>query len=385
MKTKFISGLVMALLVTWQANSDDRYFAALAGIISPMFEYHPRGEITAEGAKAMPHYRVGYDSENRLSSIRFFKYGRPSDDAYFYTHEVRYTYDAGKRVRSYYGADGQPKAMWRHYYQSENVQREEFTRSGNKVTLFLYGLDGERVEVGTGSYAFMADFGDPRGFVQTQVKRDNSANIIFNYLPFEVALMTVGEHGFLHQILNVAPDGGAVVVHTAAGFAEMRILFDAYGNELGWEFRDARGALANRAPTAVDPGYARWIYEFDWTNVPLGQYSSYIERYETADGIRFCQGGVKCISRRAFDPNFNITAVANFGPDGKLAQDPGAGFARFEADYDAVGHRIEARYFDPDNSLRKNAVAIRRYHYDLAGAQTIEELDDKGQPLPAQN
>lgn len=360
------------------------YYAGLAGVISPLLEYTPRGPVSAERAGTLPyHYRVIYDEQGRLKNIKYFELNRPSNGAYFDTHEVSYEYGQGKRTRSYYGADGAPKAMWRHYYQSTNVQKEVYVTEGNKTTLQMYGLDGERVVVGTGAYSFVAEKGDPRGFYQTQYQQDGTPTVIFDYLPFERSLITKNAAGYLYQILNLEAEGGQVVTHEIAGFAEMRLHFDEYGNEMGWDFRNTNGQLVNRGEGNVDPGYAAWIYDMQWTDRSLGHFTVFTERLETASGVPFCAAGIRCLVSREVTPTNEISRVQVFGPDGKLAMDPDGNYAEIQLSYDAMDRRTEMRFMGTDGALRRTGVAVRTYHYDQSGeAAEIKEFDHTGALIP---
>ncbi|NVJ99482.1 MAG: hypothetical protein HWE25_15120 [Alphaproteobacteria bacterium] len=378
MKASFLSFLLFALAPSAWADAEVRYFAGMAGVITPMMEYIPKGEIDADKAARIDHYRVAYDPEGRFSSIKYFSRGRPSSKAYFQTHEVRYSYTGNKRIREYFAEDGAPTPMWRHYYRSQNIQREVYTRVGDVVTLHMYGLDGERVTAGTESFEFRADHSDPRGFIQTQFKADGSPNVIFSYLPFETSVITRNEFGYLYQILQIDPETSEVINHPEAGFAEMRLIFDALGSENGWEFRNAAGDLVDRAATAVDPGYARWIYEFEWEDRALGRFRVLHERYETAAGEQFCSGGIICARQMGVDAHRNVTSSATFGVDGELVIDPDAGFAKVESAYDGRNRRTEQRFYASDGALRTEGVAVRRFVYGEGGAPVVTEFDHTG-------
>jgi hypothetical protein len=385
MKVKILMllGLLMNASTTLSADDlEPKYYAGLAGVITPLLEYRPRGLVDETAAPSMNHYKVLRDKKGRLVSIRYFEKQQPSDDAYFQTHEVRYEYTDNKRIRRYYGVDGKPKAMWRHYYQSENVQKEEYVRNGNTITLHMYGADGSRVEVGTGSFEFSAQYVDDRGFIQTQRTIDGAANVIFDYLPFERSLITKDANGFLFQILNINIEN-VVVMDERAGFAEMRILFDEHGNELGWDFRDVDSNLVDRAATVTDPGYAIWNYGFDWENRALGQFKSLTETYQTAAGERFCIGGVRCATTRYVTSARKISRVEVFGSDGALVWDPDFQYAQLEISYDDQDRRTEMRYLDAEGALRTTGIAVRKYVYTGADmSPTVSDFDHKGQLMP---
>ncbi|MDF2179370.1 hypothetical protein P2G88_14015 [Aliiglaciecola sp. CAU 1673] len=362
-------------------NDNIHYFAKLAGVITPLLEYRPRGEIDAEQAKALRHYRVTYDNQGRLTSMAFYQGDTPLSAAYYSAHEVRYSYHEQGHDRRYYDENGQPATMWRHYYQSQNVHHEAYRKSGNKVELTLYGLDGEPVSVGTGSAMFRAEYIAKDQFIQRQFKTDGSANIIFEYLPFEQSLITVDSNDHLYQIIYLDPQSLKRANHPTAGFAEMRLHFDEFGNELGWDFRDIGGQLANRASNITDGGYAQWQYKMTWQDRRLGQYTMFEESYQTADGKPFCKASGVCRVGTFKDELGNFTGWQFLNKNGELIVDPDAGFARIDIERDEHGRRLAISYFGDDNGLRKTGVAVSRFSYDEAGNAIETQFDHQGQPI----
>lgn len=383
---KRLTLIIVSVFMFWitgtaQAGETVRYFAKFPGVISPLLEFTPRGEVTEEQAKSLNHYVVRYDDHNRMTSMKYFNQQEASSDSYFYAHEVRYTYTHGKKVREYFDTTGEPMAMSRHYYRSANVQKEEYILEGNKTTLHMYGVDGERIEAGTGTYVFEGEKLEGRGLIQRLYRKDGSPGIIFEYLPFEVSLLTLDQYGFIHQILNFDDTTGKVKMHERAGFAEMRIMFDKYGNELGWDFRDVAGNKVNRSQEIVDGGHALWTYDFKWTNRRLGQYSGYTQTYFTADGKAFCRKKIVCSETYQFNKRDNVTLVEINGRSGELVVDPEQKFARLEIDYDEKGRRLENRYYGADAKLRKSGVAVRKWSYSSDGSQSVKSFDFTGREL----
>lgn len=397
MKRRLLVIVPLFMTLTGQSTlADDsvRYFTKFVGVISPLLEFSLSGEVTAEEASNHNHYVVKYDDEGRYASIKYFKTSGPSTDAYYNAHEVRYTFEQNRRLREYFDTDGKPMAMSRHYYRSANVQKEEYNLDGDVTRLHLYGVDGERVEAGTGTYVFEGQTLEGRGLIQRLYRKDGTPGIIFNYLPFEVSLLTLNRYGFIRQILNYDEETGQVVMNNRAGFAEMRIEFDQFGNELGWSFRDPQGGLVNRldydggmlngTSTMLDGGYARHVYEFDWTNRQLGQYLGYTMRFISANGSPICkQQNTVCAERYEFDEKENFVLAEKFGRGGEYVFDPSAGFARFEVDYDKLGRRTESRVFGADGKLRQTGVAKRTFSYSEDGTQSAQSYDHEGNPVEA--
>ena len=360
------------------ASENVKYYTKMPGVISPLLEFSPRGEIRTEQSKEYNHYKVLYDSNNRLSSIKYFNGLNKSSDSYFNTHEVRYTYMAGKRIREYFGVNGEALAMSRHYYRSSNIHREEYELNGNKTKLFLYDVNGKRVAAGTGTYVFEGELINGKGLLQRLYRKNGSPGIIFKYLPFEVSLLTMDSNGFIHRILNFDEETGQVVQHEKSGFAEMRIMFDQYGNELGWDFRDSEGNLVNRASDMIDGGYAIQTYDFQWSKRELGQYTSYIQRYFTSDGEVFCKNRVICSEKYEFNASNNVTKNEKRGRTGELVVDPEVNFAKVEIDYDIALRKIEVRYYDASAELRKIGVAFRKWKYMEDGTGEEKMFDRFG-------
>lgn len=331
------------------------YHANLAGVISPMLEYNPRAEITAEQALQLNHYRVSRDAEDRLIRIAYYVDNKPSDGAYFSTHEVRYSYQADGWTRTYYDASGAPTTMWRHYYASRNVHKEVYTRTGDMVSLSMFGLEGEPVTVGTGSHRFTANHAHPEGFVQRQYRDDGSPNVIFDYLPFETALVTKDKNGFLDRIIRLNDETLLPEAHENAGFAEMRLDFDEWGNELGWHFRDVNGNLVNRAETTIDPGYAKWSYNMTWHNLELGLFTGFTERLYRADNSLFCIENVRCGVRISRDNQWRLKSIEYLGKNGQLVMDPTEGIARREFQYPEGAERTSTTYDADDNLIAEGS------------------------------
>lgn len=363
------------------SNQSTRYFAKLAGVISPMLEYTPRGEVTEQQAKTINHYEVEYDQQGRLSQMRFFQGETPSSSAYFGAHQVSYAYAKDQHRRSYFDEKGQPAVMSRHYYRGGDVHEEIYHHSGNTTTLKLYNSQVERIAVGTGSYEFTAINIDNKRFIQRQFKQDGSANIIFDYLPFEVSMITKDGNDHLYQIINLDPDSLKRSMNTRAGFSEMRLNFDQYGNELGWDFRDLQGNLVNRPDTGVDGGYAVWQYQTNWINQKLGLFNSFTEIYRKADGSTYCKANGVCRVLTHRDNRGNYLGWEYLDERGKLIANPDDQYAKIVIERDKQGNRKAIKYFDAQGQLRRTGIAETRYQRDTQGNEIATNYDANGKSI----
>ena len=364
------------------SNVELHYYSKLAGIITPMLEYNPRGKINKKMSQGMKHYQVEYDQQKRLKRIRFYHGQWPSNDAYFYAHDVRYEYKPKQTIRRYFDIAGEPMGMWRHYYRGGEIHKEVYSHEGDETTLTIFDTKNEQIEVGTGSYTFKRKQINDDEFIQWQFKKDGSPNTIFDYLPFEVSKITKDQYGYLDRIIAVDPKTFKPRLHPNAGFAEMRIDFDRYGNEIGWHFKDQHGDLINRPAEGDDPGYAAWRYTFEWLNEKLGLFTKLTERYFGEDERRFCKESGVCEIVMTQDNDQNFTGQSFHNKEGQLIVDSGSKFARVTIDYNSKGQRKEMRYFNDKAKLRTEGVAVRRYQYDENGKESeVVELNSDLKPV----
>ncbi|MCB0462393.1 MAG: hypothetical protein KDC81_06790 [Flavobacteriaceae bacterium] len=261
-------------------NSQTKYYTNLAGIISPNLEYLGRGEISAEEAKTLKHYKFTYEN-NKILKIQYFDKEQPNDNSYYGTHEVRYNYLDNKLTRSYYNIKGNKATTYRHYYLGDNIHQEvfELDENKNKVSMILKDSLNNQIESGLGSYVFKFEKIDDSTFIQTQFNIDGKPNILTTYFPFYKTKIFTDKSGFLYSITNI-DDFGNIAMNKDAGYASIVFDFDDYGNELGWSFKDTSNNLSNRKNYLnMDYGFAKVVYNFNWENKKLGLHNGFEESY----------------------------------------------------------------------------------------------------------
>jgi len=364
-----------------------RYFSKIAGVISPMLEFNLRGEISKLQSKNMRHYKVSYDEKGRVKSIKFFHRQWPSNGAYYYAHEVRYQYQENQKIRAYYNTKGEPMGMWRHYYRGGEIHKELYDTANGITTLSIFNTKGEQIEVGTGTYHFKSKHLNDKAFIQWQFKKDGTPNVIFDYLPFEVSMITKNEHGFLYQIIALDSKSDSAsslkrIMHPKAGFSEMRLNFDVNGNENGWDFRDVEGKLVDRPADGSDPGYATWKYKFDWKDERLGLFKGFDEFYFDKNNKPVCKTNGICRTRYDVDEFGNFTNLSTYDKDNKLFVNPDSKYAKFNYSYNDYGRRVKEEYFDESGELRKEGTAVVTIEYDdWQGAGKTSEFDYQMKPI----
>lgn len=386
--------LVSLVLLSGQVSSntqnDVRYFAKIVGIISPFLDYQLVGEMSKTEALNTYHYRVEYDAENRVRKIAYFLRERPTSDAYFYAHQVVYDYvDAAKTsvlhtnrkvTRAYYDESGKPASMWRHYYMGGEIHKEVFTTTNRETTLTLHNIVGEQVVSDLGIYTFVKQELDAHRFVQRQYDKEGKATILTRYFPTETNIITIDAQGYLKRIINVDDSSLEMQNHKSSNYAEVVFHFDLFGNEMGWWFNDVDGNLVTRAEHLEDPGYAKWLYDFEWTDKRLSRFKHFTMKYydENNKPVNNAQGFG--MNRIHYKDNLPV-GVEYFDLSKQLVEGPD-GYAKVVIDRDNQGKRTEARFYNANNRPVTKGVAKRIYHYDQEGKQTgTDELDYQGNPI----
>ncbi|WP_100641567.1 hypothetical protein [Alteromonas facilis] len=373
----FASFSISQALANIAASDDEevRYFTKIVGIISPFIDYTLVGEIDSSSTSALNHYKVSYDARGRVKTIAYFHGIHPSEDSYFYAHEVRYSYAKDIMSRRYFDMNGAPKAMWRHYYMGGDIHHEQFKQSQEHVELTLYSTAGEPVETGLNAYKFVKKEKDLAQFIQTQYDKNETPVVLTNYFPFETSLIVLDEKGYLNSIINLNPNTEKVENHAIAEFSHVAFDFDEFGNELGWTFLNTNGERVNRPSVIESPGYAEWTYEFEWKNRKIGTYHSFEMRYFEKDGKQYCPDNHVCVTRYETDSFGDYSAQSFHQVDGALVLNPDVGYAKVTIIRDGRGRRIESRYFGADGQLRTADVAVRRYEYKPDGSEIVVEYD----------
>ena len=330
-----------------------RYFTKLTGIISPYLDYKPRGEITKQQTQTLSHYKVLYDEQNRIISLKYFKGDIPSNESYFFAHEVRYTYQSDITLRTYLDTDEKPKSMWRHYYFGDAIFQEKFflDEKGNKSKLILLDSLGNQVASGLGSFTYTFETLDDKTFIQKQFKQDGTPNVLTQYFPFEISKISTDDLGHLYAISNVNEEGKLVMQETA-GFAEVIFDFDQFGNEMAWRFYDTEKQLANRKPFQnMDYGYAQWVYTVDWKDQKLGLANSLYESYSDTNNEPIENNFGIYQTKYSLDEGDNIVSISYWNKSLEKHMHQLAGFHQLFIDYDETGNPVKRTKMDTEGNV----------------------------------
>ena len=301
-----------------EPKEEIKYYANLAGIISPYLEYKGRGEVSADHALKIKHYQFTYVN-GQLQRIAFFDQSKPSCNSYFEAHLVEYQYESSTLTRSYYGKQHEKSTFWRHYYLGNNLHKEVFLLDvdGKKTSLSLFDSLNQRAATGLGSYQFKFETINNQQFIQTQHKKDGTSHFLTAYFPFDRSRITINELGFLYSIENV-DNLGNITVDSNAGYAKVIFDFDKHGNEMGWSFHDESDKLVNRKSRyGMDYGFAKVVYNFDWIEKEQGKYSSFEEKYFDKEDTPIANNqGVHEIEYSLDEQTEGIKEIAYFGTKG---------------------------------------------------------------------
>lgn len=356
-------------------TDNTRYFTKIVGIISPFLDYKLTGEISKERAPTLNHYEVNFDSDKRIQTISYFHGEYPSNNSYFYAHEVQYEYKKSVTARRYFDINSKPKSMWRHYYLGGEIHMEKFSHVGNSIELELFDKKGVSVTTGLKANKFIKKPTKNGAFIQTQFDVEDNPVVLTNYFPFEKSLITIDKNEHLYEIINLNPESEEVENNAIAKFSHVIFNFDKNGNELGWKFTDTKGELVNRPDTIESPGYAEWTYKFDWYQKNINIAHSFEMSYFDKDGKRFCDSKKICTTRFEKDSFGEYSSQSFHNIDGELITDPELDFARVDIIRDEKGRRIENRYYVANGKLKPIGLAIKKFSYDDEEIEIAVELD----------
>ena len=326
-----------------------KYFTKLTGIVSPYMAYRPRGEVTLEWVKTMPHYKVSYNLQGQIDEIRYFKYGKSNNDSYFGTHRVKYTRTADSLVRHYFDAQGNKAHMERHYYGGGAIHQEVFLLDavGHKKELHLKDSLGQRTATGFGTYRFLWKAQNTNTFIQEQYKKEGGRNILTDYFPFYKAKIELDKKGHLYRITNLDTVSNKPIQNENSGYAKVVFNFDAHGNEGGWSFHNLKGELVVRKQAqGMEFGYAKVRYDFDWEDQALGWSRSFSMNFLDADQHPVRNNEGIHSTWFEFDAHDNLTGLAYFDELEIAIMHPIGGYHKLKITYGEEGTQTEVTRFD---------------------------------------
>lgn len=323
-----------------------KYFAHLPGIISSYLPYTPTGEITLKMASSLSHYKVEYDERNRIQSIAYFKGETPSNDAYYRTHKVTYSFEDGKMSRSYFDTNMEKSYMWRHYYEGGDVHEEifELNNNGNRIKLTFLDSLNQQAENGTGTTYYTWEKLDDKSVIQRHYKKDGSSSVYRQAVPFEIVKITVDENGYSKYLTNIN-ELGEVIKNQEYGYATLEIYFDEYGNEMGWAHLDEKGVLTN-LKKEEDFGHSQWLFKKEWRNRKLGLVASYVENFYDKDSIPLANNDGVHEVRYVLNEYGDLKSMEYYNLNGEKHTHGTRGFFRAEATYNDSKERIEVVKYD---------------------------------------
>ncbi|MFC3093965.1 hypothetical protein DRW07_10825 [Alteromonas sediminis] len=376
---------VVVFLLSWFATNvsaeETRCFSKITGVISPFLEYNPRGEISCSESDQYSHYKVVYLANGRLSEMRYFRKAEASSRAYYEAHRVSYEYRADGYSRKYYDIEGKPTSMWRHYYGGGDIHEEHYKHTKIGTELSLFNSAGEAITTQHGHNQFVKKTINKNAFTQRQFDDKGSpVGLMGDFMPFTHSMITTDKRGYLYQVLNL-DDSGEKALHPVAGYAEFRLDFDDFGNELGWSHRDEAGELINLPQSSTQAGHAKWVYKMTWYNRELGLIRSYTQQYYDEHGQRVWLNG-EFASTYVFDQLGNLTSLEYLDDQNQLLLHPQHGHA-IQRLHRNSNHRVhEILYLNTNGQLIENGVAQQRYVYGEDGSlKEIKHLTHTGEEV----
>ncbi|MCR9248886.1 MAG: hypothetical protein NXI20_00625 [bacterium] len=326
------------------------YYANMSGVVSPYLEYRLQGEITKTLADSIGRfYKVKLDEKDRLQEIQFFKRNQPSSDSYFKAHQVRYQYSNNETTRAYYDESGAKTIMWRHYYQGGNIHKEIYglDENGRKLELILRDTSDIAVSSGSGVYQYTWQHIDQYKVLQTHHDSIGNSTIFRAEIPFERLFLKIEEKGFEHSLTRVNKNN-IPEEHPSEGYATLQLIFDEYGNEIGWSHHDTEMQLVN---LQNEFNHSKCLFEKEYFDQRLGMMKSFSERYFDNTGRRVQNSDSVHAIRYALNTHGDLKSIAYFNSELKPQNNLSNGFHKAEVQYDSIGNRIAILKYNSENQL----------------------------------
>ena len=412
-----ISWMAGALLSAAVADTPGRveYCASTVFRETPFADIRCARPLAPDTIGARKHFRMHYDSQGRLTELRFQQNGetRPHYGRFVRAPRIVISYSDDLEVRRFYDEYGARTQVSGNVYES----RFEHDAHGQRRTLTFAGLDGQPVEdhFGIARYEWtvdeMGNVTEHRYDLDGEITRNRPG---FGYL---VTRFAYDAQGLLRRMTNLGEDGMAPTPDEA-GIVHTEIRYDRLGHFIRWtnldgdgeprrgmsgiaEIRYQPGDYAPEADAAFidadgNPQSTRWgahrvAYTFDaygntitrryfgedGTPVAVGHGVS-IERVEwTEDGARMTRErffsetgapvegraqGIHEIRYTQPDDRRHITSFHDL--EGEIINHPRLSYARDVEIFDTQGRRIGRRFENQDGALVDHGVwGVARFEY----------------------
>jgi hypothetical protein len=170
-------------------------------------------------------------------------------------------------------------------------------------------------------------------------------------MPNEATLINVDDLGFLDKVVNVNPITLSPVHNEVSGFTTLKVNFDEFGVETGWDYLDEKGNLLNQPSSTDEYGIAKWAYFRQWENRKKGLFKKmWIQVYDQTGASIVHPNGASSV-RYTMDERNRYREVSFLDANGQLYQSTNDGFARRAFVYGDDGQRIETKYDKQGNKV----------------------------------
>lgn len=370
-------------LLVWEAYFDEgrnRMCRADYGVAEIWYEYDDSGNLIRESYKDVNGKLANRSDTGYAVVYRKFEdgqmvhchYGGYQDGVFGDTVDkttgiagMACFYDGGQKTgEEYYDVEGN---LTLHSDLGCAVQKFEYNDSGSKCAEYYYGTDRHpalRQDTGYASVKYLDDeegkrnavrFYDTDGLLIVSEK-NRCAGISYEY----------DEDANRASIRYIGADG-ELMVRGDLGYARVDLVYDTLGNVKRASFFGAD----NEAVIKQDGGYFIFVNTYEgrkWTGTQYYDYYGIpVMRKDT---------GYAGIRNEYSDADGRLISQTFYNEEGEPVTSTKYGCARMEFAYDAMGNRVDTRYYDTDNCLTlRNGLgyAMVRSEYNESG-QCISSL-----------
>ena len=190
----------------------------------------PSLPISAEEAKTVNCYYVKFDDENRMTSVKYFLSGKPSNDSNYGAFELQRSYNDNRMEDRFKNTEGKETAT----SSGKGLNKYHLNNNGFWILKEHFDLKGNRIESdGVASVELTRNHKDE---VESWTRLDLKKDTVEFYNKLKKTYIIVDDYGQIAFMQNRKENGN--LINGPMGVAEVAYNYDDNGSQLSKEFRN---------------------------------------------------------------------------------------------------------------------------------------------------
>ncbi len=336
------------------------YYSTLEFIETPLSPIRGSVALSKEEAMQRNHYRLTYDSKQRLQSIAFYNGPTPREPNHTANHfmlahrmEFRYTTDE-ESIRFYNTAQKACSVLGKCA-----VMQYQLDDLGRRSALYFLDERGNRITNSWKIYQYHWSYQDDGSVIEDRFDQNEENVRIRPSFEFYRLRLTFDYLGHIALMQNIDQEGN--LVENSTGAAQDRIRTNAQGHLLSWTVLDKTGAPEK----GNGPDVAMGLQSINEYGYEVG-----LENQDEKGQAIFNKYGI-CKSQTAYDQFGNLAERWFYDENGEATVHQQAGYHHLKIEWDATGNRrTRLAYFAVDGQAsihRTRGFHSVSYEYDQLG------------------